>query len=296
MTRFAAIDVGSNAVRLLISDVAEKENLVDFKKVLFLRVPLRLGLSVFAEDKITKNKAKELIKVISAFKNLIDVYKVDEMMACATAAMREASNGKEIIKKVKSETGVRIELIDGKKEAEIIYTNHIAESLDHQSSYLYIDVGGGSTELTLFSKGTVVSTCSFPIGTIRILYDKVSEDQWSELKSWLKTQASGHKDLIAIGTGGNINKIFKLSGKKEKFLTLPEIKEIQSVLTSLTIDERIEKLGMNEDRADVIVPAGKIFLNIMKWADIEEVHVPRIGLADGIIHYLYEHSKIRALV
>lgn len=292
--RFAAIDVGSNAVRLLISEVYDGQLYVEFKKVLFVRVPLRLGVAVFSENKLSKSKTTDLIKVIAAFKNLIDVSQVDEMMACATAAMREAQNGKEVLKKIKAETGVKIELIEGTKEAEIIYSNHIAEQLNDTSPYLYIDVGGGSTELTLFSNGKIIDSNSFPIGTIKMLYDKISEKQWNEVKTWIKG-LKDYKNIIAIGTGGNINKIFKLIGKKEnKSISIDEIREKTEFLESLSLKDRIEKLGLNEDRADVIVPAGKIFINIMKWGAIENVHVPRIGLADGIIHHLYEKSLVKA--
>jgi exopolyphosphatase / guanosine-5'-triphosphate,3'-diphosphate pyrophosphatase len=292
--RFAAIDVGSNAVRLLISEVSEKQNIIDFKKVLFIRVPLRLGICVFVERKIPKKKVTQLQKVMTSFKNLVDVYEVDDTMACATAAMREATNGKEVIRHIREKSGVKIDIIDGKREAEMIYANHIAEEFNDDRYYLYIDVGGGSTEVTLFSRGEALVTNSFPIGTIRLLYDKVADETWEEVKQWLKEHtADSSGNISGIGTGGNINKLHKLAGKKEnKSISYQEIKEIYGYLDSLTIEDRIHKLGLNEDRADVIVPACRIFLCIMKWAGIDEVYVPRLGLADGIVHHLYEKHCI----
>ena len=288
---FAAIDIGSNAVRLLISEIIEKQDTIEFKKKLFIRVPLRLGMNAFVQQSISDEKINDLLKLMVAFKNLIEVYRPKDLMICATAAMREATNGKEIVKAIKAETGLKVEIIEGKKEAEIIYANHVAETLNNNGTYLYIDVGGGSTELTVFSEGRLMGSHSFSIGTIRILFERDTQERWDELKNWIKENVQGKK-IIGIGTGGNINKISRLIGKKEtKSISYEEIENTHEYLSSLTIDELIHDVGLNEDRADVIVPAGQIFLTIMKWANIEEIYVPRIGLADGMVHYLYEKHQ-----
>lgn len=291
MLRYAAIDIGSNAVRLLISDVIERNKLPVFKKKLFIRIPLRLGENAFTAHKISNEKMGELIKVIQAFKNFIEVYRVEKYMACATAALRESTNNVEVVEKVFKTTNIPIEIISGTREAEMIYTNHIAETLNHNQCYLYIDVGGGSTELTLFEKGDIIASNSFPLGTIRMLYNADSEESWESMKAWIKEVTAYSKQVYGIGTGGNINKIFKLAGKKEKKPVLyDEVKEVYNQLKPLSIEERIEQFGLNDDRADVIVPAAKIFLTIMKWSNINEIFVPRIGLADGILNYLHELS------
>lgn len=293
---YAAIDIGSNAGRLLITSVIDTEKELIFKKDVFVRVPLRLGENAFTLHKLSEKKIIELEKTIVAFKNLMDVYGVSDYRACATAAMREAKNGEEIIQKIVDTTGVQLTIIDGKKEAELIYNIHVAENLDHSKDYLYIDVGGGSTELTLFSKNKLIACNSFPIGTIRLLVSNGEDVQWDSMRQWLKENIGVHHNpVVGIGTGGNINKIAKLIGKKDnKAITYSDIKATYNYLNAFTVEERITKLSMNPDRADVIIPAGKIFLNIMKWADIEEIYVPRLGLVDGIIHHLAEkHRKVK---
>jgi exopolyphosphatase/guanosine-5'-triphosphate,3'-diphosphate pyrophosphatase len=291
--RYAAIDIGSNAGRLLIASVLENDKLLVYKKDVFVRVPLRLGENAFKLKKLSEKNAVELQKTIAAFKNLIDVYAVKEYVACATAAMREAINGKDIIEKIMEQTGVSLNIIDGKKEAELIYNTHVAEELDKGKDYLYIDVGGGSTEITFFSKNALRASNSFPIGTLRLLMDEVEDSKWDAMRTWLKDKiGDNHNTVVGIGTGGNINKIAKMIGKKEtKAISYRDIKAIYNYLKTFTIEERVQKLNMNEDRADVIVPAGKIFLNIMKWADIEELYVPQLGLVDGIVHYLAEKHR-----
>jgi exopolyphosphatase/guanosine-5'-triphosphate,3'-diphosphate pyrophosphatase len=291
--RYAAIDIGSNAGRLLIASVQENEKSFIFKKDVFVRVPLRLGENAFTLKKLSDKKVIELEKTIAAFKNLIDVYQVVDYRACATAAMREASNGDEIIKKIHSQTGVDLKIIDGKMEAELIYNIHVAEQLDKGKDYLYIDVGGGSTELTLFSDNTLRASNSFPIGTIRLLLNDVDDNKWEAMRLWLKSYiGDAHNTLVGIGTGGNINKIAKMIGKKEsKAIEYRDLKAIYNYLKTFTVEERVLKLSMNEDRADVIVPAGKIFLNVMKWANIEELYVPQLGLVDGIVHHLAEKHR-----
>jgi exopolyphosphatase/guanosine-5'-triphosphate,3'-diphosphate pyrophosphatase len=287
--KFASIDIGSNAVRLLLCSVIEDGNEVLFKKNELVRIPLRLGEDAFITKKISEDKIVQLVKTMHAFRLLIEVFGALDYRACATSAMREATNGSEIIERVKNEAGITIEIIHGKTEAEIIYSNHIAEHLDLNSSYLYIDVGGGSTELTLFSKGRIEFSQSFNIGTIRLLHDKVSKEHWSDFKETVRNITKNYRPLKAIGSGGNINKLYKTLKKKEgKSLQYDKIKEYSEYLSTFSLDERIVKLGLNPDRADVILPAAKIFLSVMKNAGIDEIIVPQIGLSDGIIHLLYE--------
>lgn len=290
--RFAAIDIGSNAVRLLLCNVYDQDGEPVFKKAELVRMPIRLGEDAFRYKRITEEKKEKLAKTMKAFKLLIDVFGAVDYRACATAAMREADNGPEVIRYIKQQSGIEIEIIDGKTEAQIIYSNHIEEHLDHDQSYLYIDVGGGSTELTLFAKNKVVASQSFNIGTIRLLHDQVSKETWSYFKDWVKEKTIPFYPLTAIGSGGNINKLFKMADRKEnKPLTLAKIQEVYSFLKEFTVEERITRLGLNPDRADVIVPATKIFLTVMKTAVIDKILVPQIGLSDGIIHLLYEKNK-----
>lgn len=288
--KFAAIDIGSNALRLLFGNVYESPHGPIFKKADLVRIPLRLGEDAFLHKKISPEKADKLVLAMKAYRQLLDFYEITEYKACATAAMREASNGVEIVERIVNEAGIAIEIIDGKVEAQIIYSNHVAEHLSNDSDYLYIDVGGGSTELTLFSKNHVVASRSFNIGTIRMLNNLVSKELWSEFKEWIKAETKDFHPLTAIGSGGNINKIFKMSRKKQnRPLSYGKLKEMHEFITSFSLKERIEVLGLNPDRADVIEPAGKIFLTVMKAADIKDIYVPQIGMADGLIHLLYEN-------
>jgi exopolyphosphatase/guanosine-5'-triphosphate,3'-diphosphate pyrophosphatase len=285
----AAIDIGSNAVRLLISEVVKKDKELGFNKLCLLRSPVRLGFDVFEKGLIGGQKKKMLINTIKAFNNLMKVYEVEHYMACATSAMRDAENAKEIIKEIKSETTIEIEVITGELEAEIIYENHIAELLDKDNSYLYIDVGGGSTEITLYHKSNVVVQKSFNIGTVRILTKKVKDETWEEMKETLKDLSKKYNNMIGIGSGGNINKLFSLNGNKNgKFISAESLKEVYKEMDPLSVQERMDKYTLKEDRAEVIVPALSIYNAICKWADIEEIYVPKIGLADGLIHHLYD--------
>ena len=288
----AAIDIGSNAARLLICEVIKKGATNEFNKLNLIRIPLRLGFDVFEKGYIGFRKKKMLLNTIDAFSALIKVYEVDHYIACATSAMRDASNSKEIIKEIKDEIGIKIDIITGDLEAEIIYENHIAEMLDANKSYLYMDVGGGSTEITLYHKTEVAFQKSFDIGTVRLLTNKVSDDTWEDLKQSLKEIAKKYPKLIAIGSGGNINKIFSMVNSKTlKSLPIEVIREFYRVLEPMTVEERMDTYKLKKDRADVIVPALKIYANSMKWANIEEIHVPKIGLADGLINHLYEQVK-----
>jgi exopolyphosphatase/guanosine-5'-triphosphate,3'-diphosphate pyrophosphatase len=288
--RLAAIDIGSNAARLLITDVLpEAQGKPDFIKVVLVRVPLRLGFDVFETGTISPEKTDNIIKTIKAYKLLLDVYEVPYLKACATSAMRDADNGPEIIKKVKGETGIDIQIISGQQEASFVYENHIAENLSSQESYIYIDVGGGSTELTLFSDGKLIAKESFNIGTIRLLKNQVTETQWNRMKDFIQKNSKGLHHITAIGSGGNINKVFSLSKRKEgKPLNLELLRNYYKELSTLTLKERIVTYKLREDRADVIVPALLIYINIMRWADAQDIYVPKIGLADGLVHMLYE--------
>ena len=288
----AAIDIGSNAARLLICEVIKNNTETEFNKLNLIRIPLRLGFDVFEKGYIGFRKKKMLLNTIDAFSALMKVYEVDHYIACATSAMRDASNAKEIIKEIKVDTGIKIDVITGDVEAEIIYENHIAELLDTNKSYLYIDVGGGSTEVTLFHKSTVAFQQSFNIGTVRILTNKVDDATWENLKQTLKDIAKKYPKMIAIGSGGNINKIFSMVNSKTlKSLPIEVIREFYKVLEPLSVDERMQTYNLKRDRADVIVPALRIYANAMKWASIDEIHVPKIGLADGLINHLYESLK-----
>jgi exopolyphosphatase / guanosine-5'-triphosphate,3'-diphosphate pyrophosphatase len=293
--KLASIDIGSNAVRLLLVNVYEGKNGPSFKKADLVRVPLRLGDDAFRAKKISREKIDKLLLVMKSFRALIDFYEVDGLRAAATSAMRDATNGTEITALIKKETGIAIEIIDGKTEAQIIFANHIAEELDQDHDYIYIDVGGGSTELTLFSKSQVVTSRSFNIGTIRMLNDLVSKELWTSFKDWIKETTRDHKrPLMAIGSGGNINKLFKMSRFKHgQPLSLDKLKELHEMLEGYTLDERMRTLGLNPDRADVIVPAARIYRTAMKAAQTDEILVPQIGMADGLIHLLYEDLKAK---
>ena len=288
----AAIDIGSNAARLLICEVVKHDKEIEFSKLNLIRIPLRLGFDVFEKGYIGFRKKKMLLNTIDAFSALMKVYEVDHYIACATSAMRDASNSKEIIKEIKADTGIKVEVISGDLEAEIIYENHIAELLDANKSYLYIDVGGGSTEVTLFHKSAVAFQKSFNIGTVRILTNKVDDATWEDLKQTLKEIGKTYPKLVAIGSGGNINKIFSMINSKNiKSVPVEVIREFLRVLEPMTVEERMHTYLLKRDRADVIVPALRIYANTMKWANIDEIHVPKIGLADGLINHLYEQVK-----
>ncbi len=296
--RLAAIDIGSNAARLLISDVMPgPQNKAEFIKTALVRVPLRLGFDVFDKGVITPAKTEKILKTVKSYKLLLDVYEVKHLKACATSAMRDAVNGVEILKRVKAETGIDIHIISGQEEASLIYENHIAENMDTEESYLYIDVGGGSTELTFFSDGKLIFKESFNIGTIRLLKNQVSEAQWDEMKEFIRTKTKGYHHVTAIGSGGNINKIFSISKRKEgKPLSLDLLRDYFKEFSNLEMPQRMSLYKLREDRADVIVPALLIYINVMRWADTEEIFVPKIGLADGLIHTLYEEVKQKEVI
>ncbi len=293
MLRYAAIDIGSNAVRLLIADITKNEDDYGFKKNTLVRVPLRLGDDAFLDRRISDRKVEELLKTMTAFKNLMEVYHVTEYLACATSAMREADNGQDIIKKIKKLTDLDLEIIEGQREANIIYTNHIEANLDVKKSYLYIDVGGGSTELSVFVNRILLASKSFDIGTIRILDNQDKDETWEEMKNWVKENTKSLKNLAGIGTGGNINKLFRMSDEKDGMpLTFLKLKALYNQLNSHSLKERISVFGLNPDRADVIIPACEIYITLLKWTGIKQIYVPKVGLADGIISLLIEENLI----
>jgi len=291
MLRYAAIDIGSNAVRLLIADITKNEEGYGYKKNTLIRVPLRLGDDAFLDHHISERKTEDLLKTMTAFKNLMDVYQVSEYLACATSAMREAGNGADIIKKIKQATDLDLEIIEGQREANIIYSNHIEDTLDSKRSYLYIDVGGGSTELSVFVNKVPVASKSFDIGTIRILDNQDKEDTWDDMKNWVKEHTKSLKNIAAIGTGGNINKLYRMSDEKEGMpLSFLKLKGLYNNLNAHSLKERIQIFGLNPDRADVIIPACEIYITLLKWTGIKQIYVPKVGMADGIINLLIEEN------
>jgi len=296
--RLAAIDIGSNAARLLINDVIDgPQGQPEFVKLSLVRVPLRLGFDVFEKGEISLERAQMLIKTIQSYKLLLEVYDVKHYISVATSAMRDALNAKQVLQQVKKDTGIDIKVISGEEEASFIYENHVAENLNNQESYLYIDVGGGSTELTFFSDGKLIAKESFNIGTIRLLKNQVTEDNWDEMRAFIKEKTTGYHHITAIGSGGNINKIFALSKRKTgRPLNLELLRNYFKEFSSLSVAQRISFYKLREDRADVIVPALLIYINVMRWAEADEIYVPQIGLADGLIHILYDKVKKTSVV
>ncbi len=288
--KLAAIDIGSNAARLLISEVSiDSSGEPLFNKINLVRVPLRLGFDVFENGFISQSKRNMIIETMKSYAHLLKAYQIENVLACATSAMRDATNGVEVQQEIKQKTGIDVRIITGDEEASFIYENHVAEHLDKEHSYLYIDVGGGSTELTFFDQGKLMYKESFDIGTIRLLKNMVTDDSWDVMKEHLKKNTISKLPMVAIGSGGNINKIFTLSKLKEgKPLSLELLKDYYKELSSVTLDQRIKVYKLKEDRADVIVPALQIYINVMRWANIDQIYVPRIGLADGLIQHLYE--------
>lgn len=292
--KIAAIDIGSNAARLLINEVKISNRKPEFIKLNLLRIPLRLGMDVFTMGMIGEEREKMVIDSMKIFSDLMKIYKVDHYRACATSAMRDASNGDDIIRLVKETSGINIEIISGDEEATLVYENHVAEGLDKEFAYLYIDVGGGSTELTFYENGKMVYEKSFNIGTIRLLNNLVSPQNWDEMKNEIKKNIVSKKPIVAIGSGGNINKVFSMSKTKDgKPMTLSHLKKVYKEFNELSVEERMSKYTLREDRADVLVHALRIFNNVMSWSDISRIFVPKISVADGLIHNIYSqlHEK-----
>lgn len=293
-TNYAAIDIGSNAVRLLIKEIKEEQGNAHFSKVLMLRVPLRLGFDVFDIGKISEKKEKNMIRLMKAFRHLMKIYDVKHCRACATSAMRDAKNGMDIIKQIEKKTGVHIDIIDGQEEAKIIYNNHVEHMEDQKGNYMYVDVGGGSTEINLLSESQLVCSRSYNIGTVRMLNNAVKDSEWERLKNDLAELAKSYPQTNIIGSGGNINKLYRLADKKNKkkmTMQVSVLQELHTRLKALSLEERMEQFGMKPDRADVIIPAGEIFLTIANIIGASYIHVPVIGLSDGIIDELYLQNK-----
>jgi len=290
--KFAAIDIGSNAIRLLLSGVFEKEYSPSFRKMSLIRMPIRLGDDAFTQKCISESKVSQLVKAMIGFKHLIEAFQPLDFMACATSAMREAENGPEICKRILAEADIKVDIIDGKKEAQFIFENKSADMFGGNDAYLYVDIGGGSTEITLFSQGRIITAGSFNIGTIRLLEGLVSKTYWKEMKQWLKNYSAPFTSMVAIGSGGNINKAFRLANcKNGNPLSDNKMLKVRRLLKHLTVEQRIRELALRPDRADVIIPALDIYLKIMKWAGIRKIYVPQIGLADGIVRILYKRYK-----
>lgn len=294
---YAAIDIGSNAVRLLIKKEEENENLVSrrLSKVMMLRVPLRLGFDVFSLGELSDGKAVKLRRLMKAFRQLMKIYEVTDYRACATSAMRDARDGKAVIKKVLKDTGIRIEIIDGQEEARMIYNNHVECLEDRTGNYIYVDVGGGSTEINLLTNGVLVQSLSYNVGTVRMLSNAVREEVWEQMKDDLTRLTADFPDINIIGSGGNINKLYRLADKKDKKLQrmpIASLQELYDQLSPLTPEQRMKEFSLKTDRADVIVPAARIFLTIAETVKAQYVHVPVIGLADGIIDSLYSSNNL----
>ncbi|MEA3287871.1 MAG: exopolyphosphatase [Candidatus Marinimicrobia bacterium] len=286
---YAAIDIGSNGVRLLLSRVMTSGEYCVFTKESLVRMPIRLGEDVFSQGQISEEKADQLVSTMTAFAHLLKAYKPEDYLAYATSAMREASNGKQICKRIRQESGLNLEIINGGQEAEVIFASHIAESMQPDRAYLYIDVGGGSTELTFFAQGQRLISKSFPIGTVRLLNKQVESSSWTDMQSWVDLHQPEDLELEAIGSGGNMNKMFRLANKASgKPIAFTELIEIDALLNSYSMEERIRIMHLRPDRADVIVHASKIFRTIMEWGNIKNIYVPQFGLADGLVHLMHD--------
>ncbi len=291
--KYGAIDIGSNAVRLLVGSVTTKKGEKPrFKKTSLVRVPIRLGADVFLEGKVSKTNAKRLVDTMKSYALLMETHGVVNYRACATSAMRNAENGSEIVDKIEKKSGIQIDIIDGNDEASIIAMTDLHELTSKDENYLYVDVGGGSTEFTVYLEGKKVASKSFPLGTVRLLNNLVPESRWIEVQKWIEKHTKDFESIALIGSGGNINNIFKTSGTSNgKPLSYMYLVEYYKKLKALTYEERIWELNLNFDRADVIVPAAEIFLFAMKWSKAQNIYVPKIGLADGIIKSLYRLDK-----
>jgi len=290
--RFAAIDIGSNAIRLLLSAVFNNETGPVFKKMTLVRMPIRLGRDAFLTGEISDQKTLELVTAMKGFQHLINAYAPLAIMACATSAMRVAENGPQVCRQIQLETGINVDIISGKREAEILFKNRREAILHKDEPSMFVDVGGGSTEITVYSEGKAITSESFNIGTVRVLEDVVPKSDWKQLKNWLQTHTEAYPQISAIGSGGNINKTFRLAGGKSgKPISYKQLKDIATYLEGFTNDQRITDLGMRPDRADVILPALTIYRRVMKWGHAEQIFVPILGLADGMIHILYQKYR-----
>ena len=290
--RFAAIDIGSNAIRLLLSAVFNNETGPVFKKMTLVRMPIRLGRDAFLTGEISDQKTLELVTAMKGFQHLINAYAPLAVMACATSAMRVAENGPQVCRQIQLETGINVDIISGKREAEILFKNRREAILHKDEPSMFVDVGGGSTEITVYSEGQAITSESFNIGTVRVLEDVVPKSDWKQLKNWLQTHTEAYPQISAIGSGGNINKTFRLAGGKSgKPISYKQLKDIATYLKGFTNDQRVTDLGMRPDRADVILPALAIYRRVMKWGHAEQIFVPILGLADGMVQILYQKYR-----
>ena len=290
--KYAAIDIGSNAVRLLVSNVIEKKNNPLFFKNALVRVPIRLGQDSFTQGEITSKNIKRMIKSMKAFKMLMKVHGVKDYLAYATSALRDAKNGNAVIEKVLKKAGIKIEIIDGTKEAEIISNTNVFENIDIEKTFLYVDVGGGSTEFSILKSGKRTHSISFKIGTVRLLNDGVEADTWKQVEQWVKKNTAPYPKIYLLGTGGNINKLHKIANVKDhRPITYLTLNAIYNQIKLLTCEERIVDLGLNPDRSDVIIPATELFIKTLRWSGAKVIYVPKVGLSDGMIRELYKNKK-----
>ena len=291
--KLAAIDIGSNAIRLLIVNVVIKKGFpIKFIKSSIVRVPVRLGQESFTVGEISSKNIRKIVKVIKAFKHIISVNEVKSSLAFATSALREANNSKEVIQEVKKRTKFKIEIIDGRKEAKIISLNNIFEFINKNRTFIYVDVGGGSTEFSVIVNGKRKKSKSFKIGTVRMINKMVSQNVWEQIRVWINTNVRHHSKVALIGSGGNINKIFKMAGVLEsRPLNHIKLNSIYNSLTKMTNEERIINFDLNPDRSDVIIPAAQIFLKTLEWSRSTEIYVPKIGLADGMVRFLFKKES-----
>ncbi len=291
--RYAAIDIGSNAVRLLIKEIRVDSEGIHSDKVAYTRLPIRLGEDVFESGKIGKEKGRQLTTAMKAFRLLMKAMGVDAWRACATSAMREATNAQEVVDRVREEANVDIEVIDGEEEADLIFLNFSISVLDRNQDYLYVDVGGGSTELTLIRQGSRLAGRSFKVGSVRLIQDKVDPEVWTDMASWSKALLAeyGVSRPMVIATGGNINQLQKLSnGPSRSPMSLEKLADLHGQLESLSYTERMDQFGLKPDRADVIVPAGSIYLRVMNLVDSPALVVPKVGLGDGMVLQLHQRG------
>jgi len=292
MTKYAAIDIGSNAVRLLLAMVSEEEFGLRVKKISWMRMPIRLGEDAFLRGMISDERACKLTKTMGGFAKLIDAYQPVAVKACATSAMRSAGNGRQVCRRIREQAGINIEIINGRQEARYLFQNRHKIMTSSEKAALFVDVGGGSTEITLFCDGRVQASRSFNLGTIRLLNNRARQQDWDLMKSWLKKITRGREPVEAIGSGGNINKLFKLAkGRPGTWVGRKKIKKIRDKLADYALEERMKRFNLKPDRADVIIPGARIYIKAMTWGRCEKIHVPMQGLADGMIRVLHDQRS-----